>query len=202
VADLPFQLPGSGLRGRLAAALDQEAKIPRTLDAIGRVADADVLLLDADGGLRARQLTELGARVHPLADLWPATQADGSADVVVSCWAGFDAGAETAEAHLAEARRVLRPGGRLLVVQDYGRDDLVALGAGVSSLGLSGRHRDGWFLERGFKVRVIHAWWTFETIEEAREFLSEAFGEAGQGLAASLRRPRLSHKIVVYHLTA
>jgi hypothetical protein len=202
VADLPFQLPGSGLRGRLSAALDQEAKIPRALDAIGRLAGADVLLLDADGGLRERQLAELGARVHAHPDLWPASQPDGSTDVIVACWAGFEAGAESAEAHLAEARRVLKPGGRLLVVQDYGRDDVAALGAGTSADGLGGRRRDAWFLERGFKVRVIHAWWTFDSVEAAVGFLKDAFGQPGEALAASLHRPRLSHKIVVYHLTA
>ena len=52
-----------GLTARLAASLDVEGKIPRALEALGPVADRDVLLVDGDGGLRAAQLESLGARV-------------------------------------------------------------------------------------------------------------------------------------------
>ena len=62
VADLPIEL-GDGLAERLARILDVEAKIPRTFDALGPVGGRDVLLLDGAPGIRARQLTELGARV-------------------------------------------------------------------------------------------------------------------------------------------
>ena len=70
MADLPFDLD-AGLNEQLAGALDVEGKIPRALEALGPVAGRDVVLVGPPG-IRARQLTELGARVHaaiaPLAD--------------------------------------------------------------------------------------------------------------------------------------
>src|SRR5688500_7289158 len=65
VADLPIALDPS-LAGRLLGALDADGKIPRALDALGPVADRDVILLDGtDGDLRSTQLRGLGARVRP-----------------------------------------------------------------------------------------------------------------------------------------
>ena len=45
---------------------------------------------------------------------------DGSADVVISCWSAFR---DDLPGELVEAERILRAGGRLLVLHDYGRDD-------------------------------------------------------------------------------
>ncbi len=102
-----------------------EGKIPRALDALGPIADRDVLLVDG-GPLRAVGLAALGARVRTVPA--PASGAaldapDGSADVVVGLWSAFRAPSPEA---LADVDRVLRPEGRLLVVQDYGRDDVCA----------------------------------------------------------------------------
>ena len=63
---------------------------------------------------------------HPPDEQFPKTTSrrydapDASADVVVACWSAFR-GAPADE--MAEAARLLRPGGRLLVVHDYGRAD-------------------------------------------------------------------------------
>jgi hypothetical protein len=46
---------------------------------------------------------------------------------------------------------------------------------------------------------VLHCWWTFESLDDARAFLGEAFGEAGSSLAAELKRPRLSYNVAIYH---
>jgi SAM-dependent methyltransferase len=198
VADLPIDL-GDGLTEQLARVLDVEAKIPRTLDALGPVGGRDVLLLDGADGIRARQLTELGARVA-------FAQADGparidapaaSADVLVSLWTSFRD--VTADA-IAEAARVVRPGGRLLVVHDYGRDEVSRLRGDLPEYGLLSR-RDGPFLSGGFKVRVVHCFWTFESIEGARSFLDAAFGEVGAGVAQAMKRPRLSYNVAIYHRT-
>ena len=90
MADLPIEL-GDGLAERLARVLDVEAKIPRTLEALGPVGGRDVLLLDGADGIRARQLTELGARVtfaRRTADA-RIDAPDESADVVVGLWTAF-----------------------------------------------------------------------------------------------------------------
>ena len=53
----------------------------------------------------------------------------------------------------------------------------------------------------GFKVRVVHCWWTFDSVDDARAFLGEAFGEAGQRFGEALTRPRLSYNVAIYHRT-
>jgi hypothetical protein len=198
VADLPIDL-GDGLAEQLARILDVEAKIPRTLEALGPVGGRDVVLLDGDDGIRARQLTELGARVTFAKTGGPAgiDAPDDSADVLISLWTSFREGLA---ADLAEARRVVRPGGRLLVVLDYGRDDVSLLRGDLPEYGLWSR-RDGPFLRGGFKVRVVHAFWTFESMESAADFLAAAFGDVGRQVAAGMKRPRLSYNLAVYHQT-
>jgi hypothetical protein len=45
----------------------------------------------------------------------------------------------------------------------------------------------------------VHCWWTFESIDEAQGFLRDAFGDAGRAVGETLRRPRLSYNVAVYH---
>jgi SAM-dependent methyltransferase len=198
VSDLPLDL-GGALSARLGDALDVEAKIPRALETLGPVAERDVLLLDGAGGLRAGQLEGLGARVTVTSAPGPVPfeADDASADVIVGCWSTFRAAPED---EIADARRILRPGGRLLVVHDYGRDDVARL-LGDRPEYAAWTRRDGPFLGHGFKIRVIHCFWTFPSIDEMRDFLDAAFGEQGRDVAASLHRPRLSYNIAVYHRT-
>ena len=198
VADLPIEL-APALAERLARALDVEGKLTRALDDLGPIKGRDVVLVDGPGGLRARQLTDLGARVTLVDSNGPARfdAPHGTADVVVAYWSAFRDGALD---QVGQARRLLRPGGRLLVVHDYGRDDVASL-RGELPEHSSWSRRDGPFLTQGFKVRVVHCWWTFESIEAAREFLADAFGAAGRDLGDRLTRPRLSYNLAIYHRT-
>ena len=203
MSDLPVTLPDP-LARQLALALDVEGKIPRALDALGPLSDRDVAFVDGEPGRLAERLTELGARVRQVdwSDTGGHAPAAPWADALVSCWSAFR-GVDPGE--IAEAARIVRPGGRLLVVHDYGRDDVSQLHAGEGEgerpeYGLWSR-RDGPFLANGFKVRVVHCWWTFDSVEAAQAFLGEAFGEAGRAFAAALKRPRLSYNVAIYHRT-
>jgi hypothetical protein len=198
MSDLPFTPADPGLAARFAACLDVEGKIPRALEALGPVAGRDVLLVNGDGGQRAAQLDALGARVVTTpgaADGGRLAASESSVDVVVGLWSSFRAPSPD---ELVEADRVLRPGGRLLVVQDYGRDDVSRLRGDLPEYG-SWTRRDGWYLSSGFRIRVIHCFWTFAAVDEAQSFLADAFGETGRSVAAELTRPRLSYNVAVYH---
>jgi hypothetical protein len=224
VSDHPFPVPAR-LRRAAERHLDAEGKIPRALEILGPLAGRDVVLLEADGSWRCRQLLAAGARVTVVAPperaaalrralgalavpsgvaVVPGTTArtglpSGSADVAVCLWSGFRGGSPE---ELAETDRLLRPSGRLLVVHEYARDDVGHLRPpGTRQEALAWSRRDGWFLANGFKIRVVHAFWTFPDLERMRAFCTELFGPgvADADVLLGARRPRLAWKVVVYH---
>jgi hypothetical protein len=162
VADFPFRISDARLQVQFERAVDQEGKIPRALDLLVPMAGRRVVLLDADRGVRAAQLEELGARVTAVPGVSMNGLPRGLADAVVTFWAGFRGGSADMDAQIGDAEVVLRPGGRLLVIHDYGRDDVSRLlDDADQGEHAATSHRDGWFLLHEFKVRVLHFWWTF-----------------------------------------
>ena len=196
MSDLPVSLsPASS--SILLGALDQERKIERALEALGPIAGRDLVLVGG-GPLEIRRHAEAGARVtavESLLDDDAQALPDASADVIVSAWSAFR---DVAAEELAAADRLLRAAGRLLVVHDYGRDDVSRLLGDLPEYG-SWSRKNGPFLGNGFRVRVIHCFWTFDTIEATQSFLADAFGEAGVTIGAELKRPRLSWNVAIYH---
>ena len=182
----------------LLGALDRERKIDRALEALGPVADRDVAVIGG-GAAELERLRAAGAQVTDVPPdgrrPWPL--ADGVADTIVSAWSAFRG---VSPSELAEADRVLRPGGRLLVIHDYGRDDVSRLRGDLPEYGLWSR-RDGPFVRNGFRIRVLHCFWTFDSVEAATRFLGDAFGEAGSAMGRELKRPRLSYNVAIYHRT-
>jgi SAM-dependent methyltransferase len=214
------------VRLRLLPYVDVEGKVARAVAELGNVAGQDVVVLDADGTIRARQLADVGARVvvvapeasaaalrTDLGDLAASGRvsvatgtpsgsgvAGASADVVVGFWTSFHPGAPD---EFAEAARILRPGGRLLAVHDYARDDVSAFFPEERSRDLVAMsRRGGWYLEHGFKIRVVHAFWTFPDSDTMLAVMTEVFGADAAASLSGRRRARLSWKVVVYHRTA
>jgi hypothetical protein len=196
VSDLPLSLPAA-LDPADVDALDRPGKIGAALEALGPVADRDVLVVDAEGGPVVRALGLAGARISHASLSRPLRldAADGSADVVLGLWSAFRG---VAKPEVVEVDRVLRPGGRHLVVHEYGRDDVSRLLGARPEYG-AWSQRTGPFLTGGFRVRVVHCFWEFETPEATSAFLARVFGEAGERVAATLTRPRLSWNVAVYH---
>ena len=164
VSRLPVSLPRA-LEPAFLAAFDPPGKLVRTIDALGPVADRDVLVVDAADGPIVGALAEEGARLthEALTDPFRLAAADGSSDVVLGLWSAFRG---VSAADLAEVDRVLRPEGRHLVVHDYGRDDVSRLYGERPEYG-PWSHRAGPFLAGGFRVRVVHCFWEFESVDAA-----------------------------------
>jgi len=165
-----------------------------------------VVVLDAGRGFRAENLAAIGARVtalafprdcdEPAALARIAELPAGEADVVVVPWSEL---ASPASEFLAQAERLLRPCGRLLLVHDYGRDDVWELMPDRRDREVEWSQRRGPFLGAEFRVRVIHCWWTFESLESARELLVAGFGDPGRDVADRMKKPRLEYQVAIYH---
>jgi hypothetical protein len=196
MSDLPVALP-SRLEAIFVAAFDRAGKLVAAIDALGPIADRDVLIVGASRGPVVDGLAAAGARLTSTEPGSPfgLSVPDASADVVLGLWSAFR-GVEPAET--AEVDRVLRPGGRHLAVHDYGRDDVSRLYGERPEYG-AWSHRLGPFLTGGFRLRVVHCFWEFDSQAVASAFLTDAFDERGAAVAASLRRPRLSYNVAIYH---
>jgi SAM-dependent methyltransferase len=203
--DLSIALPSGALEEAFLRIVDPEGKLPAALEALGPVVDRDVVVLDCGRGFRARQLAEMGARVaafeFPLCDAASEELAGwvGRADAVVVPWSEM---AAPGSRFIAEAGALLRPGGRLLIVHDYGRDDVWGLLPELRERDVAWSQRRGPFLGDGFRIRVIHCWWAFESMEQARELLSTVFGAVGVEAAEKMKRLRLEYSIAIYHRSA
>ena len=81
---------------------------------------------------------------------------DGALDSVLTSLVDPEDGSLPA---IEEARRVLRTGGRLIVIGHYGRDDVSSLlePEVVEHAMDATRRRTGWWLRHGFKIKVVHA---------------------------------------------
>jgi SAM-dependent methyltransferase len=103
---------------------------------------------------------------------------------------------------IAEARRVLRPNGRLIVMGYYGRDDLVALldPEVVERAHDATQRRSGWWLKHGFKIKVVHS--RIDLLDEATaaELLPRLYGERGTAFLAGPHALSLRLRLGLYHL--
>ena len=123
---------------------------------------------------------------------------DGAVDVVLT---GLVAADDDSLPAVAEAMRVLRPGGRLVVIGHYGRDDVAALlEPEVMRHALDAtQRRTGWWLRHGFKIKVVHARLDLGDEATAHELLPRLYGDRGLAYLMGPHRSSLELKLALFH---
>lgn len=102
---------------------------------------------------------------------------------------------------VAEAMRVLRSGGRLVVIGYYGRDDVAALlePEVVTHAREATQRRTGWWLRNGFKIKVVHARLDLGDPATAHELLPRLYGDRGRAFLMRPHRPSLRLNLGLFH---
>jgi SAM-dependent methyltransferase len=126
---------------------------------------------------------------------------DGAVDVVLTSGIGPDDDSLPA---VAEALRILRPGGRLVVIGYYGRDDVGPLlePETVARSIEATRRRTGWWLRNGFKIKVVHSRVDLSDRELAHELLPRLYGDRGRAYLMAPHGPSLRLNLGLYHRSA
>lgn len=126
---------------------------------------------------------------------------DGAVDIVLTGGIAPEDGSLPA---IAEAMRILRPGGRLVVIGYYGRDDVAALlePEVVAQAMDATQRRTGWWLRNGFKIKVVHTRVDLTDPELAQELLPRLYGDRGRAYLMGPCRPFLRLNLGLYHRAA
>ena len=124
---------------------------------------------------------------------------DGAVDIVLTSLVDPEDGSLPA---IEEARRVLRPGGRLIVIGHYGRDDVSSLlePEVVEHAMDATRRRTGWWLRHGFKIKVVHARLDLGDATTAHDLLPRLYGDRGRAYLMQGHGPSLRLNLGLFHL--
>jgi SAM-dependent methyltransferase len=103
---------------------------------------------------------------------------------------------------IAEARRVLRPGGRLVVMGYYGRDDVAPLlePEVVAEARHATQRKSGWWLRHGFKIKVVHARLDLRDADIAHAVLPRLYGDRARAFLMTAHPPMPELKLGLYHV--
>ena len=97
---------------------------------------------------------------------------------------------------------VIRPGGRLVVIGYYGRDDVAPLlePEVVAQARRATQRRTGWWLRHGFKIKVVHARLDLRDAESAHAILPRLYGDRARAYLMSAHPDMPELKLGLYHL--
>ncbi len=103
---------------------------------------------------------------------------------------------------IAELLRVIRPGGRLIVIGYYGRDQVASLldPEVVAQAFEATQRRTGWWLRHGFKIKVVHSRLDISDLPTAMELLPRLYGERARAFLLGQHPASLTLKLGLYHL--
>jgi SAM-dependent methyltransferase len=123
---------------------------------------------------------------------------DGAVDIVLHGLIGPDDASLPA---VAEALRVLKPGGRLVVIGYYGRDDVAPLlePEVVAAARHATARRVGWWTRHGFKIKVVHARLDLRDQEMAMDLLPRLYGDRARAFLMAPHPAQPELKLGLYH---
>ncbi|MFN2484330.1 MAG: class I SAM-dependent methyltransferase [Candidatus Limnocylindria bacterium] len=123
---------------------------------------------------------------------------DGAVDVVLSGEIDPDDGSRP---RVVEAMRVLRPGGHLIAISYYGRDEASRLLEPelVERAVAASHHRTGWWGRNGFRIKVVHTWIELSDEGTAHELLPRLYGDRASAFLMGPHRSSLELKLALYH---
>ncbi len=214
----------AALHERLGAAIDPDRRILEALERIGpiggkRLADVGtgighypMLLarrtgrtygIESDPHLLAEARRRASASHQPNlriveGDPLALPLRDAAVDIVLTSSIDPD---DTSLPAVAEAMRVLRPGGRLVVIGYYGRDDVAGLlePEVVEHAREATQRRTGWWLRNGFKIKVVHTRLDLGDPATAHELLPRLYGDRGRAFLMRPHRSFLRLNLGLYH---
>ncbi|HEX5039481.1 MAG TPA: class I SAM-dependent methyltransferase [Candidatus Limnocylindria bacterium] len=122
----------------------------------------------------------------------------GAVDIVLTSDIWPDDGSLPA---IAESLRVIRPGGRLVVIGYYGRDDVAPLlePETVAQSIEATQRRSGWWLRHGFKIKVVHARVDVSDAQLAHDLLPRLYGDRGRAWLMAPHGTSLRLNLGLFH---
>ena len=210
----------SDIFARMAEAIDPDERIPAAMQAAAPIQGRVLLDVGAGVGDRTIQYAQVASQVYALEpDAWvlpmlrgriksagalnvvvvPAGAAsipldDGSVDAAYATWSYFFG--PGSEPGLREVERVVCAGGDIVIVQNYGRDELSNFWASSES---ECETWPQWFAEHGFTCQVVNTVWRFGTLEDAERVLTFLWGQSARSYVRETGQTEFGYRVAVYH---